>query len=76
MTFSTPGVRAPDEELNDEDLIDSLKRVIEERTDLSRQVLDAKEQLKVYHQGRRESSDAAKKLKTAVEASQVSGYLR
>ena len=38
MTFSTPGIKAPNEEISDDTLLDTLKQVVDERTELTRKL--------------------------------------
>ena len=72
VTFSTPGIKAPTSEIDDDELLDTLKKIIEERTDLIRQVQDLKETVNTAQTSKREILDNSKKLKTQLTESVVS----
>lgn len=38
VTFSTPGIRAPKGEIDDNDLLEQLKKLIDDRTDFMRKL--------------------------------------
>ncbi|CAH1772597.1 unnamed protein product [Owenia fusiformis] len=63
VTYSTPGIRAPDDEISDSDLLDQLKKTIDERTEFSRQIMDLKETLKLEKSSKKEVNEGIKKLK-------------
>lgn len=46
-TFSTPGIKAPDTEITDDELLETLKKVIDERTNSYRQIKDLEQKLKM-----------------------------
>ena len=72
VTYSTPGIKAPDKEIDDDALIEQLKKVIDERTDLKRQVQDGKENLHVANSTKREILENSKKLKQQLNEAVVS----
>ena len=72
VTFSTPGIKAPTGEIDDNELIETLKKVIDERTDLIRQVQDLKETVNTAQTARRDILDSTKKLKQQLNETVVS----
>ena len=75
VTFSTPGIKAPTTEISDDELLDTLKQIIEERTDLTRQVQDLKETVNTAHTAKRDILDSSKKLKQQLNETVVSEIL-
>lgn len=47
VTFSTPGIKAPDSEISDDQLLDTLKKLINERTELQQKLKDMEGKLKM-----------------------------
>lgn len=47
VTFSTPGIKAPDTEISDDQLLDTLKKLINERTELQQKIKDLEGQIKM-----------------------------
>ena len=47
VTFSTPGIKAPDTEISDDSLLDTLKKLINERTELQQKIKELDQQLKM-----------------------------
>ena len=47
VTFSTPGIKAPDTEISDDTLLDTLKKLINERTELQQKIKELDQQLKM-----------------------------
>ena len=47
VTFSTPGIKAPDTEISDDQLLDTLKKLINERTELQQKIKDMEGQMKM-----------------------------
>ena len=47
VTFSTPGIKAPDSEISDDQLLDTLKKLITERTELQQKLKDMEAKLKM-----------------------------
>ncbi|XP_052820992.1 forkhead-associated domain-containing protein 1-like isoform X2 [Mya arenaria] len=46
-TFSTPGIKAPDTEISDDDLLETLKKIIDERTNSFRTIKELEQKLKM-----------------------------
>lgn len=45
-TFSTPGIKAPDTEISDDELLETLKKIIDERTNSFRNIKELEQKLK------------------------------
>ena len=43
VTLSTPNIKAPDTEISDDELLETLKSVVDDRTDMTRKVQDLNE---------------------------------
>lgn len=71
MAFSTPGVKYPDDEVPDDKLMDSLKKLIDERTNNQRQIVDLKEQVKQLTAQEKKGDKSVRALKTHLTESQV-----
>ncbi|KAJ8320668.1 hypothetical protein KUTeg_002255 [Tegillarca granosa] len=67
VTFSTPGIKAPESEISDDELLDQLKKIIDERTEFYRKVKDLKEQLKLADTSSAEFKENMSKLRTDME---------
>ena len=61
--------------MNDDELIDSLKSVIDSRTDLFSQVKDLKDNIKLSSSSKREQEQNTKKLKQQINESMVSVFV-
>lgn len=72
VTFSTPGIRAPDREINDDELMEILKKVIDERTELMRSLQDANENIKIANSTKRDIVENSKKIKQQLNEAVVS----
>ena len=72
VTFSTPGIRAPDKEINDDELMETLKKVVDERTDLMRKLQDANENINVFNATKKDIVDSSKKIKQQLNEAVVS----
>lgn len=72
MAFSTPGVKYPDDEVPDQQLMDNLKKMIDARTEMQRQITDLKDQLKHLNNQERKGDKALKALKQHLTESKVS----
>ena len=72
LTFSTPGIKAPTGEIDDNELLETLKKVIDERTDLIRQVQDLKETINTAQTAKKDILDSTKKLKQQLNETVVS----
>ncbi|XP_064642257.1 forkhead-associated domain-containing protein 1-like [Lineus longissimus] len=70
VTFSTPGVKAPDDEVSDDELVTMLKKVIDERTELHRHNLDMKDAVKLTNASKKEITDKLNKIKHSLLESQ------
>ena len=75
VTFSTPGIKAPTGEIDDHELIETLKKIIDERTDLIRQVQDLKESVNSAQTAKRDILDSTKKLKQQLNETVVSLFV-
>ena len=71
VTFSTPGIKAPDGEISDDELIDTLKKVVDERTSLHRKLMDMKDEVKLAESSKAEILDKLAKLKAFLSTSAV-----
>ena len=71
MAFSTPGVKYPDDEIPDDELMDALKKLIDERTEKQRQITDLKDQIKQLNGQEKKGDKAIRTLKTHLSESQV-----
>lgn len=71
VTFSTPGVRAPDDEIKDDQLIEMLRKVIDERTEFHKKIMEMKDNLKLAQNSKKEVGDSVKKLKASLSSSLV-----
>jgi len=72
VAFSTPGVKYPDDEITDDDLMDSLRVVIDERTEKQRQITELKQQVKALQGEEKKGDKALKAIKTHLVDSNVS----
>ena len=72
VTFSTPGIRTPDKEINDDELIDTLKKVIDERTELMRKLQDANENINIANSTKKDIVENSKKIKQQLNEAVVS----
>ena len=72
VTFSTPNIKAPEKEISDDELLESLKSLIDERTDMTRKVQDMNEQLNHAISTRGETVESSKKLKQQMNETVVS----
>lgn len=71
VAFSTPGVKYPDEELPDDKLMDSLKKLIDERTERQKQITELKDQIKQLNGQEKKGEKALKALKEHVSDASV-----
>ena len=74
VAFSTPGVKYPDDELPDDQLMDSLKKLIDERTNNQKQITELKDQVKQLTGQERKGDKAIRALKQHLTESQVLLY--
>ena len=72
VTFSTPGIKAPDGDISDDQLMETLKKLIDQRTELTRNVQDMKETEKIVANTKREVGENTKKIKQQLNESMVS----
>ncbi len=71
-TFSTPGIRAPDKEIGDDELLDTLKKLIDERTQASQHMKEMKESANLANIQKREALENTKKVKQQLNDTVVS----
>ncbi|CAL1541605.1 unnamed protein product [Lymnaea stagnalis] len=69
VTFSTPGVKAPEKELSDDEVIESLKKLIEERAKLISNIKELEANVTIAHSGKDELLKHAEKLKEVLDSS-------
>ncbi|XP_046562957.1 forkhead-associated domain-containing protein 1-like [Haliotis rubra] len=69
VTFSTPGIKAPETEITDDELIETMKKLIDERTSLTNKIKDLKEQVRLAKIGTSELITNGDKLKEKLMAS-------
>ncbi|XP_067659401.1 forkhead-associated domain-containing protein 1-like [Haliotis asinina] len=69
VTFSTPGIKAPEAEITDDELIETMKKLIDERTSLTNKIKDLKEQVRLAKIGTSELIANGEKLKEKLMAS-------
>lgn len=50
-TFSTPGIKAPDTEISDDELLETLKKIIDERTNSFTKIKGLQQKLKAAEDG-------------------------
>ena len=72
VAFSTPGVKYPDDEMPDEQLMDNLKKMIDARTEMQRQITELKDQLKHLNSQEKKGDKALKSLKQHFAESKAS----
>jgi len=72
VAFSTPGVKYPDDEMPDDQLMDALKKLIDERTTNQKQITEMKEQIKQQGVQEKKGEKALKALKQHLSESHVS----
>ena len=72
VAFSTPGVKYPDDEIPDDQLMDSLKKLIDERTERQKQITELKDQVKQLTGQEKKGDKALKTLKQHVSDASVS----
>lgn len=72
VTFSTPNIKAPDKEITDDELLETLKALIDERTDMTRKVQDMNDVLNQANSAKTEIIENSKKLKQQLNESVVS----
>ena len=75
MTFSTPGIRAPDKEIADDELMETLKKVVDERTELMRKLQDANENINVANSTKKDIIESSKKIKQQLNEAVVGAPL-
>ena len=74
ITYSAPGIKAPSDTqlLEDDTLLDQLKKLVEERTELRRTALDNKDKLNHAESNRKAMNENSKKLKQQLNEAVVS----
>ncbi|KAH9524788.1 hypothetical protein Btru_027827 [Bulinus truncatus] len=69
VTFSTPGIKTPEKEITDDELIDSLKKLVEEKNTLLSQIKILEANVVNANSGKEELLGHAEKLKESLESS-------
>ena len=74
ITYSAPGIKAPADNtlLDDDALLDQLRKLVEERTELRRTALDNKEGIQQANATKRDIIENSKKLKQQLNEAVVS----
>ena len=67
-----PGTRAPDKRLGDDEIVDALKKIIDEKTELVKQIRELKYTIAENGSIKKESIDGSKRLKQHLNESVVS----
>ena len=95
VTFSTPGIRRPEKEISDDELLGTLQQIIgqlegydvtsgqnvicglaaDQRTELQKELNEAREAVAVHERGRTSTVDSNKKLKDQLNQAVVSAKL-
>lgn len=68
-TFSTPGIKAPEKEISDDELMQTLKKQLDERTELLEKIKELEEDVKHASAGTEELKDQGEKLRDALQES-------
>ncbi|KAK2175101.1 hypothetical protein NP493_750g01052 [Ridgeia piscesae] len=63
VTFSVPGTRTPDKQLNDDEVVDALQKIISEKVELVKQIRELKQTINEFGSSKKDSVDGAKRLK-------------
>ena len=72
VTFSVPGTRTPDKQLNDDEVVDALQKIISEKVELVKQIRELKQTINEFGSSKKDSVDGAKRLKQHLGESVVS----
>ncbi|XP_070207721.1 forkhead-associated domain-containing protein 1-like isoform X3 [Littorina saxatilis] len=67
--FATPGVKAPEKEINDDELVEELKKLLEERTELAGKIKSLESDVKDAASGTEKLKDEGEKLREALQES-------
>jgi len=70
-TFSTPGIKAPDTEISDDDLLDTLKKVIDERTNSFKNIKELEQKLKMAETNSKDFQKNVNDLRKAIQNAKV-----
>lgn len=70
-TFSTPGIKAPDTEISDDDLLDTLKKVIDERTNSFKNIKELEQKLKMADINSKDFQKNVNDLRKAIQNAKV-----
>ena len=74
-TFSTPGIKAPDTEISDDELLETLKKIIDERTNSFQQIKELEQKLKSSDKNNKDYQKNLSDIKKAVQNAKVSLYI-
>ena len=72
VTFSTPGIKAPSGEIADDALFDTLKSIVDERTELKRKASDTTSHIASLASQKKDNVEQVKKVRTQLSESVVS----
>ncbi|XP_070561709.1 forkhead-associated domain-containing protein 1-like isoform X7 [Ptychodera flava] len=70
QTFCAPGIRAPDnlEDVSDDELIDTIKLLIDDRSEARNKVRELKDTIKIQETSKKDSNKSAKAMKQYLDA--------
>ncbi|XP_021372851.1 forkhead-associated domain-containing protein 1-like isoform X2 [Mizuhopecten yessoensis] len=78
VTYSTPGIKAPETEIGDDELIETLKKIVDERTSFFQKVKDLEIQLKSTDSAqdsfKKTSTDLRNKLNNIITHLKTNGF--
>ncbi|KAK3583389.1 hypothetical protein CHS0354_040353 [Potamilus streckersoni] len=67
VTFSTPGIKAPDTEISDDELLETMKKIMDERTELLRKVQDMKDKVRLAETSGKDFQKNVRNIKKNLE---------
>nr|XP_006812789.1 PREDICTED: forkhead-associated domain-containing protein 1-like [Saccoglossus kowalevskii] len=73
QTFCAPGIKAPDntDKVSDDELIDTIKLLIDDRSEARNKVRELKDTLKIHDTAKKDSSKSMKSMKQHLEAAKT-----
>lgn len=73
LTFSSPETPSPQEEISDDKLVETLKKFIDDRTELRRRIKDLTEELQESQLNNADNSETVKQLRDHIDQTLVGG---
>ena len=70
-TFSTPGIKAPDTEISDDELLETLKKIIDERTNSFKNIKELEHKLKMADTNSKDFQKNVHDLRKGVQNAKV-----